>query len=64
LACTPSQFGLYSKLSQGGTLYLKVSPPLCNNFLEAFRTKTNTVIYNQGLNLELNCMLKGYVRDN
>jgi hypothetical protein len=44
-------------------LCLKVPPPLCNNFLEVFRTKTNTVIYNQELNLRLNRMIKVYARD-
>jgi hypothetical protein len=63
LACTPSRLGLYSKLPKGSTLCLKVPPLLCDNFLEASRTKTNTVIYNQGLILGLNCMLKGYVHD-
>jgi hypothetical protein len=59
----PKSRDLYYKLPKGGTLYIKVPPPLCDNFLEASKTKTNTVIYNQGLNLDLNLMLKGYVRD-
>jgi hypothetical protein len=63
LACTPSRLGLYSKLPKGGTLCLKELPPLCNNFLEVSKTKANTIIYNQGLNLRFNHMLKGYVRD-
>jgi hypothetical protein len=63
LTCTPNRLGLYSKLPKGGTLCLKVSPPLCDNFIEVSRTKANTIIYNQGLNLKLNRMFKGYVRD-
>jgi hypothetical protein len=62
LAYTPSRIGLYSKLPKGGTLCPKVLPPLCDNFLKASRTKINTVIYNQELNLRLNRMLKGYIR--
>jgi hypothetical protein len=45
-------------------LCLKVPPLLCINFLEVSRTKANIVIYNHGLNLGLNRMFKGYVRDN
>ena len=30
---------LYSKLPKGGTLYLKVPPPLCDNFIEALELK-------------------------
>jgi hypothetical protein len=63
LAYTPSWLGLHSKLPKGGTLSLKVPPLLCDNFLEVSRTKANTVIYNQGLNLGLNRMLKGYLHD-
>jgi hypothetical protein len=63
LACTPSRLGLYSNLPKGDTLCLKVPSPLCNNYLEASRIKANIVIYNQRLNLGLNCMFKGYVRD-
>jgi hypothetical protein len=42
---------------------LEGTAPLCDNFLEAFRTKTNTIMYNQELNLGLNHMFKGYVYD-
>jgi hypothetical protein len=63
LAYTPSRLDLYSKSFKGNTLCLKVPPPPYYSFLEASRIEVDTFIYNQGLNLRLNCTLKDYVHN-